>query len=164
MIRKLSDRVRGQRGQALIEFAFVLPLIIVFLFSIVDFGIAIDRRIVLQHAVREGARKAAVTSDMTAIVDTTVDQSQGLLESADVSVCYEDTDGNGNPGDSGDNVRVSATFTYDFTVAITEVFNAFGASLPSGITMTPTADMRLENTVPGAPPCAFIPVPTVSPP
>ena len=148
----------------MLEFVFVLPLILVFLFSIVDFGIAIDRRIVLQHAVREGARKAAVTSDMTAIVDTTVDQSQGLLAPADVSVCYEDTDGNGNPGDSGDNVRVSATFTYNFTVAITEVFNALGASLPSGITMTPSADMRLENSVFGAPPCAFIPVPTVTPP
>lgn len=141
------------RGQALLEFALIFPIVIIFLFTIVDFGIAVDRRITLQHAVREGARKGAVAGDMTSIVEATVAQSQGLLAPANVTVCYEDTDGNGNTGDPGDNVRVSATFTYDFTVAISEIFNAIGATLPSGIEMTPSADMRLENSVLPAPAC-----------
>ena len=155
MIRKVIRWLSSPRGQALLEFAFVAPIVLVFLFAVVDFGIAIDRRITLQHAVREGARKGAVTDDMTEIVNTTVDQSQGLLEPADVLVCYEDADvpPNGNPGDPGDNVHVQATFTYEFTVAVTEMFNFFGASLPTGIDMTPSADMRLENSVAGAPAC-----------
>jgi Flp pilus assembly protein TadG len=163
-MKRYKEFFSRNRGQALLEFALIFPIVIIFLFSIVDFGIAVDRRITLQHAVREGARKGAVAADMTDIVNVTVDQSQGLLGPADVEVCYEDTDGNGSTGDPGDNVRVTATFTYDFTVAITEVFNAFGATLPSGITMTPSADMRLENSVSPAPPCAFIPLPTVPPP
>lgn len=152
-MRKSLLWLRTERGQALLEFVFVFPLIVVFLFSIVDFGIAIDRRIVLQHAVREGARKGAVVNDMNTIVDTTVNQSQGLLDPADVTVCYEDVDGNGNPSDSGDNVKVSADFTYNFTIGITELFNGLGASLPTGIEMTPSADMRLENSVFGGPAC-----------
>jgi Flp pilus assembly protein TadG len=153
MIRKLLDCLRSQRGQALIEFVLVAPLMLVFLFVVVDFGIAIDRRIALQHAVREGARKAAVSNDMTAIVSTTVDQSQGLLEPADVTVCYEDADSDGNVGDTGDNVKVSADFTYEFTVPFNELFGLFGAAVPAGINMTPSADMRLENVYFGAPPC-----------
>ena len=156
--------LRTERAQTLLEFAFVLPIMIIFLFAIVDFGIALDRRVTLQHAVREGARKGAVTNNITGIIDTTVDQSQGLLDPPDVEVCYQDVDGNGNPGDPGDDVRVTAHFTYEFTVAITEVFNGLGASLPTGIDMNPSADMRLENSVNPAPPCALIPVPTVPPP
>jgi Flp pilus assembly protein TadG len=153
MLYAARRRPARERGQTLLEFALVLPIMLVFLFTIVDFGIALDRRITLQHAVREGARQGAVTNSMAAIIDATVNQSQGLLDPADVDVCYEDTDGNGNPGDPGDNVRVSATFTYDFTIAIAEVFGMFGAALPAGITMTPSADMRLENAVGGAPAC-----------
>ena len=83
----------------------------------------------------------------------TVDQSQGLLDLADVDVCYEDTDGNLSPSDAGDNVKVGATFEYTFTVPLTELFNAFGAALPTGITMTPSASMRLENTIFGGTAC-----------
>ena len=149
MIRRLSE----ERGQTLIEFAFVAPLIFVFLFVIVDFGIALDRRITIQHAVREGARQGAVASDTPTIVAATVAQSQGLFVPADVIVCYEDVDGNGNPGDPGDNVKVSGTLTYNFTIAFGEMFNFFGAAIPGGIDMTPTADMRLENSVGGAVAC-----------
>ncbi len=142
------------RGQVLIEMAFVLPILVLFVFSVVDFGRALDRRMALQHAVREGARLGAVTDGSAAIVDTTVAQSQGLLAPGDVTVCYRDADGNGNAGDAGDSVRVNADFTYEFTVALTEVFNAFGASLPTGISMTPSADMRLENAVAGGAACS----------
>src|SRR3972149_4866634 len=98
----------GERGQALIEMALVLPLIFVFILVRVDFGIALDRREVLQHAVREGARHAAVAADINAIKQRTVDQSQGVLSLADVSVCYLDTNGNGRAGDPGDDVRAGA--------------------------------------------------------
>ncbi len=143
-------RLASPRGQALIEFAFVAPLMFIFLFAIVDFGIALDRRITLQHSVREGARKGAVTNDMTAIVNTTVDQSQGLLDPADVEVCYEDNDNNGNPGDPGDNVRVTAHFTYELAILGGIVI---GGALPTSIDMNPSADMRLENAMNAAPAC-----------
>ncbi len=143
---------KSERGQALIELALVLPLIFVFIMVIVDFGIALDRREVLQHAVREGARRGAVTADLTSITDVTVAQSQGILAPADITVCYIDMDGNGNAGDSGDNVKVSATFTYQFSAGGGEMLTAWGVPVPS-ITMTPWADMRLENSVGAGTPC-----------
>ena len=61
--RAFGSRCRNEGGQTLIEFALAAPLLLVFLLAIVDFGIAIDRRIVLDHAVREGARYASVGGD-----------------------------------------------------------------------------------------------------
>ena len=142
----------GERGQALIEMALVLPLIFVFILVMVDFGIALDRREVLQHAVREGARHAAVAADINAIKQRTVDQSQGVLSLADVSVCYLDSNGDGRAGDPGDDVRVGASFTYRFTVGGGEMLTAFGVPVPT-IAMNPSADMRLENSVGSAPLC-----------
>ena len=79
--------------------ALVLPVIFVFILLLVDFGTALDRREVLQHAVREGVRRGAVTASTSEIVNTTVAQSQGLLRAQDVTVCYRDMDGNGRRGD-----------------------------------------------------------------
>src|SRR2546428_9890554 len=58
---------RSERGQTLIEFAFVLPVILVFILVLVDFGIALDRREVLQPAVGDAARSGAVGSGLDAI-------------------------------------------------------------------------------------------------
>ncbi len=146
---------RSERGQTLLEFAFILPIILVFILVLVDFGIALDRREVLQHAVREGARYGAVGRDVDAIKQRTVDQSQGVLSLGDITVCYADgPDANTSVGDAGDDVHVGASFLYKFNVGSGEMLSAFGVGVPS-ISMTPSADMRLENsaTVPAGAAC-----------
>ena len=148
----LPERLRrGSRGQTLIEFVLVAPLMFLFLFSIVDFGIAIDHRLALQHAVREGARYAAVHTDEAAIKQQTVDQAQGMIVPGDVDVCYVDFDGDAVYGEPGDGVRVQATFTWDFPI-LGEIFAAFGTGAPA-IEMTPSGTARLERSVTGAVPC-----------
>lgn len=47
---------RHERGQDLIEFALVLPLLFLFLFGALDFGRAFFSYIVITNAAREGAR------------------------------------------------------------------------------------------------------------
>lgn len=135
-----------ERGQALIELALLLPFILLFVLALVDFGIAIDRREVLQHAVYEGARDGSVGRSIDEIKQETVDQSQGLLDVTQVTVCYSDADGDGRTGNTGDNVRVSADFTYRFSVGSGELLSAAGIPVPS-IQMTPHADMTLYNSV-----------------
>jgi hypothetical protein len=148
--------IRGARqqegGQALIEFAFVMPLLLALLLVLVDFGMAVDHRLVLQHAVSEGVREAMVTDQASQIIDTTVDQSQGLLTSSDVSICYQDQNGNGNPGDMGDKVRVAVTYTYKFSAGGGEMLSAFGVPVPS-IEMDPSAVAALQTKVDGATAC-----------
>lgn len=140
---------RRQRGQTLIEFALILPFFLIFLFTVVDFGIALDRRITLQHAVREGARTAAVEADPAAGVDAAVRQSQDLVDAGDVSVCFVDQNDNGR-ADVLEPIKVSASFTYEFTVPFGSLLNALGMSVPTSIDMTPDATGALENDPAGA--------------
>ena len=155
MIEQLIRRMRSPRGQVLLEFAFIAPFLFVFLFAIVDFGIAIDRRITLQHSVREGARYAAVHTNELDIRQKTADQAQGIIDLADVGVCYLDgVDGNTTVGDAGDSVRVSVLpggFTWEFPI-MTELLGAFGVP-PLSIEMTPQGTARLERSVSGAVAC-----------
>ena len=136
------------------EFALIAPMLILFLFAIVDFGIAMDRRITLQHGVREGARWAAVHTDTADIQQRTSDQSQGIIDPADVTVCYEDgDDGNTTVGDPGDSVVVSATFTYDLFIVRPVLSGLFGGGSAGTIDMTPSGTARLERSVFGAVAC-----------
>src|SRR4051812_42050175 len=48
------------RGAAAVEFALVLPLLLVLVFAIVDFGRAFFIKETLNHAAREGARALAL--------------------------------------------------------------------------------------------------------
>jgi Flp pilus assembly protein TadG len=52
--------IRSKRGQALIEFAFILPFLLVIVGGIVDFGLAFFVGQVIENAAREGARAGAV--------------------------------------------------------------------------------------------------------
>lgn len=65
--------VRSERAAALVEFAIVLPVLLLLVFGIIDFGRALYTQNNLSAAVREGARRAAVqfpTVDNQAISDS----------------------------------------------------------------------------------------------
>lgn len=51
---------RNEKGQALVEFALVLPLLLALVCGIIDFGWIYYNQITLNNAAREGARYAVV--------------------------------------------------------------------------------------------------------
>jgi Flp pilus assembly protein TadG len=55
-----SGRTTDERGAALVEFALCLPLLLVVIAGIVDFGFAFQRYEVITNAAREGARLASL--------------------------------------------------------------------------------------------------------
>ena len=57
---------RDDRGAAAVEFALVLPILVVLVFGIVDFGRALFAYNYLTSAVREGGRFAAVQNSASA--------------------------------------------------------------------------------------------------
>jgi len=58
-------RRRGQRGNTMVEAAFVLVPLLALIFAIIDFGLAIFVRSTLQHATREGVRYAITYQTFT---------------------------------------------------------------------------------------------------
>jgi Flp pilus assembly protein TadG len=66
------ERNRSQRGAALVEFALALPLLLVVIAGIVDFGFAFQRQEVITNAAREGARLAVLPGYDAAAVEARV--------------------------------------------------------------------------------------------
>lgn len=63
---KTVRRASGERGVTAVEFAIILPLLMMMIFGIIEFGRAYQARLTVTHAAREGVRVLAVTEDKVA--------------------------------------------------------------------------------------------------
>jgi Flp pilus assembly protein TadG len=53
-------RVRGERGAALVELALILPLFVILVFGVIEFGLTYNNYITIRQGVREADRQGAV--------------------------------------------------------------------------------------------------------
>lgn len=93
---------RGSRehGASAVEFALVLPILVVLVFGIVTFGLTFFRWQAVQSAAREAARVYAVTDDFNAAetAGRSVLPSPPFFSSSDVEfVVVDSCDGRGSP-------------------------------------------------------------------
>ena len=68
----LRRQWKSERGAELIEFALILPMLLLIMLAIVDFGFMVQRYEVLTNAAREGARIAVLPGYTTADVKARV--------------------------------------------------------------------------------------------
>lgn len=92
MIRR---RRRGNhRGQTLVEFAVVLPLLVLVLMGIFDFGRAIYAFNTISNAAREAVRVGIVDQNVTLVENRALDHAPSLgLTAADVDVVFRQPNG-----------------------------------------------------------------------
>ena len=110
---RIRDRAGRERGQAMVEFVIVLPILCVLLFGIVQFGITFNHYLTLTDSVRAGARKAAVSREASDPVGAAVAQvraSASDLKQSDLSVTITSS---WSPG--GD-VTVTARYPYSINI------------------------------------------------
>lgn len=91
------------------EFALVLPLMVVLLFGIIQFGITFNNYISLTDAVRAGARKATTSRNLPDPVGATVAQVHRAatdLKPADLQVSVVST------WNAYEDVKVTASYPY----------------------------------------------------
>ena len=63
MIGSIVGRVRrSDRGAVAVEFALLLPVLVLLVFGIIDFGRILNAQITVTQAAREGARLAALAN------------------------------------------------------------------------------------------------------
>src|SRR6266566_856783 len=117
-MNKMAKRahMRDEKGQTMVEFTLVLPVLLVVLFGIIQFGIVFSNYIALTDAVRAGARTAAVSRSSTtpvADVQARVMDASGDLDSTKVNVPPPVTPSGWVHG--GD-VTVTATYPYSISL------------------------------------------------
>ena len=112
-------RQRGQRGAAAVEFALVMPLLLVLVFGIIQYGWYFYAMQAGSSAVADAARRVAVGNcQTTAQAQTLIYNKLGGATTASSSsgvtttVAYANLDGtpDTSPGHIGGSVLVTATF------------------------------------------------------
>jgi Flp pilus assembly protein TadG len=67
----MSRITRDDRGAAMVEFAIVLPVLLLVLMGIIEFGRAYNAQVSIQAAAREGARELALRHGSDDVVTAT---------------------------------------------------------------------------------------------
>ncbi len=78
MTRRLAFAATGERGSAAVEFALVLPLLMVIVLALLQVGLLVKDQLVVVGAARAGAREAAVSSDDGKAREAAVDSAVTL--------------------------------------------------------------------------------------
>lgn len=98
---------RGEHGQSLVEFALLIPVMLIFVVAVIDFGKALFTYQVITNAAREGARRAALAD--TEITDSVI--RAAIIESLDPVVDEDQVQWETLTGD-GDCPSTSSTDGY----------------------------------------------------
>ena len=137
--RLTPKRRGGERGQSLVEFAFIVPIFLLLLFVIVDFGMGFHAYITVTNSAREGARLGSIRAD-AASIEQRVRDTADTLDQGNLTVSV--TNAEGEPGES---VVVDVDYEYGFITPLAGVLQfVTGNTIGPTLGFSSTADMRLE--------------------
>ena len=138
--RSPAARLRGERGAAAVEFALVLPVLLLLLFGIVTASQAFQAQARLSAAAREGARVMALDGTTTAAT-AAVRGAAGDLALTDSAITFSRVSCPSTAPTGTGPAVLDPTATVTVTVAYTKSFGA-GLLGDHGIDLTGKAVMR----------------------
>lgn len=121
-------------GQSTVETALVLPLVILILTGIIDFGLLFNNYLVIANASREGVRLAAVGSTDSAITASIINMTT-TLDQTKLGITITPTQSSRKKGD-----EVTVTIVYQNQL-LTPVISAL---MPNPVPLNSKTVMRME--------------------
>ncbi|MHB1315741.1 MAG: TadE/TadG family type IV pilus assembly protein [Christensenellales bacterium] len=109
--------LKREDGQAIVEAAFVIPLLILIICGIIDFGWIFSNQLNINNCSREGARYAVVNSDsanLASLVTNKVLSTSGFEDPENVTVTVEIV--------AADEVKVTVTKKVKVLTPLTGIF------------------------------------------
>ncbi|SHI95900.1 Flp pilus assembly protein TadG [Clostridium cavendishii DSM 21758] len=112
--------LKNQKGQALVEFAIILPIFLILVMGIIQFGMILNTYLSIENASREGARNG--------IIGSTDSEIQNLIKTISPSLDTQSLTVNITPNEitrkPGDTLTVKVSYNYKLTVPIiSNLFN-----------------------------------------
>ena len=139
----MNNNSSHTRGQDLVEFAIILPILAVMIFGIIDLGRAAYYFSALQNAAREGARFAIVHPGETSNVINRVKERAIGINSSGSNFNVGLGDDIGNPGDDwNDEDFVQVQIAYSFRLATPFVGTFFEDGM---VSMSASSTMQREK-------------------
>ncbi|MGH7725497.1 MAG: TadE/TadG family type IV pilus assembly protein [Candidatus Eiseniibacteriota bacterium] len=147
MNRSARHLARDSRGQSLVEFALVLPMLLVVMLMITEFGRALWTYNVLAQATREGARIAVVSPGASAVADGEAAMTTFLTAANMVSAPVPTVNCAVDVVDGNTVVRATASRPFVWVFAGPMPANADGSATvgPRGLTINAQTVMRAET-------------------
>ena len=143
---------RGEAGAELVEMALTLPLILMVLLGLSDFGFLFQKYEIINNSAREGARYAARPNTLPADVQArvlTYIQGSGLPTSAgNPTIVVTPTTLSSGPG-TWQAQQVDVAYVHDYTF-FGPFASWFGGNFTTA-TLNARATMRVESNVTGLP-------------
>jgi Flp pilus assembly protein TadG len=146
-----AGTMRARSGQVLIEAAIVLPILVLIVLGIVDFGRAMYTKNTLNNAARAGARAASVMPSPLNLPQTAADLS---LPATDLQKLVKDNLANGIPADkvscevvgiTPSGTPVTGAVSTGDQVKVTLSWQNFPMMIPFTLNLQGTASMRYER-------------------
>ncbi len=112
-----------ERGATLVESALVLPILVLLVFGVVEFGRAYNAQVTLTHAAREGVRELAITQDPSAAstkavnAATSIDPTDLTVMASSCTAGYDAT------------LSLSYPFTYDIPLLGSQTITLTGTGV-----------------------------------
>lgn len=128
MIGRTTRRKADERGAVAVEFALVLPVLVLLLFGIIEFGRGYNAKVEITGAAREGARVLALDSGDPA---TIVASAAPNLDASKISVSTS-----GTPCVTGTQASVTVSYPFEYNIPL------FGSNT---VTLSSTGVMRCDG-------------------
>ena len=123
-MKRLIEKIKNQKGAALVEFAIVLPLLLMLVFGMIEFSIMFYDKAVITNASREGARAGIVYRFPSSNLNGVTYRSHCWQLCSDRLITFGSTNPSvkemttvtGQCTNAGDTITVTVTYPYEFLV------------------------------------------------
>lgn len=126
--------LKNQKGQSLVEFAIILPLLLIVVLGILQFALMLNSYLTVENASREGARGGIVGSSDAEIEQLIIATSPNLdPENLTVNIIPNEAN-----RESGNTLTVNVSYKYQLNVPI------IGTLFNNEVVLNGQTSMRLE--------------------
>lgn len=137
MIKTLT--IHKSRGQSLVEFALVLPVLLMLMMGVLDFGRVFFTLVALHDAADEGATYAAIRpNDLSGVQERAAEASTELVpvDPTTVAIVYPGTLAVGQP------ITVTVSFPFELYTPFVQSFFENGELVLRGVATHPIISIR----------------------
>lgn len=128
--------LKNNNGQSAVEFALIVPILLLLVFGIVEFGYAFYNKSVMEHAARSTLRTASIGKDISVVTQTAESSVEPLLGSVTSST---------SEGAGCTTITLSPSSGNSMTVNITP---SYSSSLKTGDSMSISIFYTLKYITP----------------
>lgn len=126
--------INNEKGQSVVELAILLPILLLILMGIFEFGRVMNAQLIITQVSREGARSASVGGSDTEIIQT-INESISSLDSSKLTIKITPSQGSRVRGTT---VVVETIYRMDIVIPIIENI------IPDPMNLRAQTTMRVE--------------------